>query len=144
MAGVEDVSNSTSSEAQPGSSASLKDGETAAQVDDQVVATHGPEHSLIDKHPPHPHPDSAQSPARPDLSVVRLIREADHSAGKLVNLLAKHFECFRDEARFEGQKVRFLKRAQIFVADLWAAFNGTGYGEFHDIGHLTMFAGKEI
>jgi hypothetical protein len=79
---------------------------------------------------------------RPDMSVVRLIQEADHSAGKLVNLLAKHFPCFQDEGRFDGRKVRFLKRAQIFVADLWAAFDNTGYGEFHDIEHITMFAGK--
>lgn len=35
-----------------------------------------------------------------------------------------------------------MKRAQIFVADLWAAFEGEGYGEFHDIDQITMFAGK--
>ena len=86
-------------------------------------------------------PEIAKS-VRPDLSVVRLIEKADHSAGKLVNLFAKHFPCFRDEVRFDGRKVRFLKRAQIFVADVWAAFNGTGYGAFDDIGHLTMFAGE--
>jgi hypothetical protein len=85
-------------------------------------------------------PTEAQT--RPDMSVVRLIQEADHSAGKLVNLLAKHFPCFQDQGRFEGRKVRFLKRAQIFVADLWAAFNGASYGEVHDIGHITMFAGE--
>lgn len=84
----------------------------------------------------------AEIQIQPDMSVVRLIQEADHSAGKLVNLLAKHFPCFRDEGRFDGRKVRFLKRAQIFVADLWAAFDGTNYGEFYDIGHITMFAGK--
>jgi hypothetical protein len=38
--------------------------------------------------------------------------------------------------------VRFLKRAQIFVADLWAAFDGEGYGEFNDVDKITMFAGK--
>lgn len=85
-------------------------------------------------------PTEAQ--ARPDVSVVALIQEAQGSAGKLVNLLAKHFPCFQDEGRFEGRKVRFLKRAQIFVADLWAAFNGTGYGGFDDIDHITMFAGR--
>jgi hypothetical protein len=84
-------------------------------------------------------PTEAQT--RPDVSVVRLIEEADRSAGKLVNLLVKHFSCFRDQGRFDGRKVRFLKRAQILVADLWAAFNGTGYGEFYDIDHITMFAG---
>lgn len=87
-------------------------------------------------------PLQASRPSRPDMTVVHLIEEADHSAGKLVNLLAKHFPCFRDEGRFDGRKVRFLKRAQIFVADLWAAFNGKGFGHFHDIHHLTMFAGE--
>lgn len=36
--------------------------------------------------------------------------------------------------------VSFLKRAQIFAADVWARFGGEGYGEFHDIDSLTMFA----
>ena len=83
-------------------------------------------------------------PSGPDLSVVRLIEKADHSAGKLVNLLVKYFPSFRDEARFDGRKVRLFKRAQIFVADLWAAFNGSSPGAFDDIGHLTMFAGKSV
>ena len=90
----------------------------------------------------YPDTKSAEAQTRPDMSVVRLVQEADHSAGKLVNLLAKHFPCFQDQGRFEGRKVRFLKRAQIFVADLWAAFNGASYGEVHDIGHITMFAGE--
>lgn len=88
------------------------------------------------------HPSDAQS--SPDLSVVRLLEKAEQSAGKLVNLLVKYFPSFRDEARFEGRKVRLYKRAQIFVADLWAAFNATGYGIFHDIGHLTMFADYRV
>jgi len=81
---------------------------------------------------------AAENATKPDLSVIRLIEKADHSAGKLVNLLAKHFPAFRDETRFDGKRVRLLKRAQIFVADLWAAFGGKSYGEFHDIDHLTM------
>ena len=79
---------------------------------------------------------------RPDHTVLRLIEEAGQSAGKLVNLLAKHFNCFRDETRFDGRTVRIMKRAQIFVADLWAALNDTEHGHFDDIDHLTMFAGK--
>ncbi|CAK3991233.1 Hypothetical predicted protein [Lecanosticta acicola] len=81
---------------------------------------------------------------RPDHAVVQMIQRADQSAGKLVNLLAKHFECFRDETRFDGRRVRLLKRAQIFVADLWAALNQRGLGEFVDIGHLTMFADYRV
>lgn len=91
-----------------------------------------------------PSNEPANAPTEPDFSVVRIIESADRSAGKLVNLLAKHFPSFRDETRFEGRKVRFLKRAQIFVADLWAAFNGTSYGEFRDIDHLTMFADYRV
>jgi hypothetical protein len=46
---------------------------------------------------------------------------------------------------FENRKsVRFLKRAQIVVADLWACFDGTGYGKFHDIDKITMFADYRI
>ena len=62
----------------------------------------------------------------------------------LVNTLGEHFPCFRDEFTFEERKVRFLKRAQIFVADLWAAFDGQGYGAFDDIDKITMFAGKHF
>ncbi|KAF1814353.1 hypothetical protein P152DRAFT_393407 [Eremomyces bilateralis CBS 781.70] len=76
--------------------------------------------------------------------LVNLINRADKSAAALVNILADHFPCFRDEARFEGRNVRFLKRAQIFVADLWAAFEGEGWGEFHDIDRITMFADYRI
>jgi hypothetical protein len=75
--------------------------------------------------------------------VVTLIEDAKNSAAGLVNLLAEKFNCFRDEGTFENKKVRFLKRAQIFVADLWAAFDGEGYGEFNDIDKITMFAGKQ-
>lgn len=39
-----------------------------------------------------------------------------------------------------GRKVWFLKRAQIFAADVWDRFGGKGHGEFTDIGELTMFA----
>jgi len=69
------------------------------------------------------------------------IEEANGSAATLVNLLVDNLPCFRDVARFEGKTVRFYKRAQILVADLWACFEGTGYGRFHDIDSITMFAG---
>jgi hypothetical protein len=75
-------------------------------------------------------------------SIVTLIEDAKGSAAGLVNLLAEKFTCFRDEGTFEKKKVRFLKRAQIFIADLWAAFDGESYGEFDDIDKITMFAGQ--
>ena len=79
-----------------------------------------------------------------DGSVAVLVEDAKNSAAGLVNLLAEKFACFADEGTFERKKVRFLKRAQIFVADVWAAFDGEGYGEFNDIDKITMFADYRV
>ena len=77
-----------------------------------------------------------------DCTFLTCINEAKGSAAALVNLIVSNFPCFRDEARFEGQTIRFYKRAQILVADLWACFDGEGYGRFDDINKITMFAGS--
>lgn len=78
-------------------------------------------------------------------SFTNVLEAADHSAAALVNLLAEDFSCFNDVNRFENRKsVRFLKRAQICVADLWAAFEGEGYGHFDDIDKITIFADYRI
>jgi len=37
-------------------------------------------------------------------------------------------------------KFFFYKRAQIFVGDVWGAFQGTGLGAFVDLDQLTCFA----
>lgn len=59
--------------------------------------------------------------------------------------MADDFSCFNDTVRFENRKsVRFLKRAQICVADLWAAFDGQDWGEFDDIDKITMFADYRV
>ena len=81
-------------------------------------------------------------------SVPDLVTSANGSAAALVNILARDFAAFRDEhPGFGGGRrkpVRFLKRAQIFVADLWACFEGSGYGEFRDIDKITMFADYRV
>ena len=78
-------------------------------------------------------------------SFIKCIEAADRSAAALVNLLAENFPCFNDVVRFENRKnVRFLKRAQICVADLWAAFDGEDYGHFDDIDKITMFADYRV
>lgn len=77
-------------------------------------------------------------------SFINLIKQADHSGARLVNLLVEYFSCFRDESSFHGKRVRFYKRAQILVADLWACFNGEGLGQFDDIDELTIFADYRI
>lgn len=77
-------------------------------------------------------------------SVVQLIDKANRSAATLVSLLTTHFPCFNDIAVLDDRIVHFHKRAQIFIADLWACFEGQSYGSFHDIGTITMFADYRI
>ena len=72
--------------------------------------------------------------------VSRLVESCDRDAVRLARLLATTFPCYRDVASYEGETVAFLKRAQIFAADLWDRFGGKGYGEFTNIEELTMFA----
>lgn len=79
-------------------------------------------------------------------SFTNCIEAANGSAAGLVNLLASDFSCFRDEFNFQGRRkpIRFLKRAQILVADLWACFQGEDYGAFKDIDKITMFADYRV
>lgn len=77
-------------------------------------------------------------------SFANCIAAANHSAAALVNLLVHDISCLRDEHVFEDKKVRIYKRGQILVADIWACFNGSSYGTFRDIDHITMFADYRI
>ena len=79
-----------------------------------------------------------------DGSIAKLVEESEHSAAHLVNLLVENFPAFRDEHYFHGKPVKFYKRAQILVADLWAAFNGQDYGHFDDISCITIFPDYRI
>ncbi|KAK9863549.1 hypothetical protein WJX84_001183 [Apatococcus fuscideae] len=75
---------------------------------------------------------------------ANLVRQADGSASALVRLMLDSFPGFRDTAVYRGQEVAFYKRAQIYVGDLWGAFQGTGLGRFDDIAQLTMFADYRV
>ena len=73
-------------------------------------------------------------------SFSNFVKEAHGSASKMLQMIVENFASYRDEANFQGKKVCFYKRAQILVADIWACFEGKGFGEFHDIDSITMFA----
>jgi Potential Queuosine, Q, salvage protein family len=73
-----------------------------------------------------------------------VVEEADASAVQLALLLAQDFPSFRDVTRYRGQPVRFLKRAQICVADLHTAFGGSSWGAFADIDRLSAFADYKL
>jgi hypothetical protein len=72
------------------------------------------------------------------------VEAAGHSALDLVRLLADVLPSFRDSAEYQGKKVFFYKRAQIFVADLFGALQGKGLGFFHDLDELTAFADYKV
>lgn len=78
-------------------------------------------------------------------SVVNLVSSCNFSCQTLVEILLNEFnDIWNDVGMFKGKKVYFLKRAQILVADLWAAFDGEGYGRFDDIDTITIFADYRI
>lgn len=73
----------------------------------------------------------------------RLVAAAEHSAARLVALLAE-MPFYRDVARWRGREVPLYKRAQLSVADLSLALGGRGYGLFADVDRLTIFADNLI
>jgi hypothetical protein len=82
--------------------------------------------------------------SNPSTTPTALINSASHSASRLVNTLTSTIASFNDAHAFSSREVKIHKRAQILVADLWAAFNGTSYGSFDDIHTLTMFADYRV
>jgi hypothetical protein len=67
------------------------------------------------------------------------VEAAAGSAERLAELLAE-MPFYRDVAHYEELVVPFYKRAQIVPSDLALAFDGQGFGRFHDLGRLTIFA----
>lgn len=73
-----------------------------------------------------------------------MVEEARGSAPALARLVAESLPSFDDVALHEGREVRFLKRAQILVADLWGAFGGGRWGALSDLDQLTAFADYKL
>jgi len=74
----------------------------------------------------------------------KLVEAAEKSAVKLVRLLAEKLGSFRDVGKYRGYDVFFYKRAQLFAADLYGAFQGKGWGSFFDMDQLTAFADYKL
>ena len=94
-------------------------------------------------------------------SATEFISKAHRSADSLVNLIIQYFPGFRDTAidGYGGRWVGFYKRAQIMVADLWAAlgdgkqrrstsatdnYNTLDHCCFQDIEVITTFADYRV
>jgi hypothetical protein len=74
-----------------------------------------------------------------DGSFANVVKLANGSAVRLVQLLLEHFPSVRDEPVVDGRKIRIWKRAQICVGEIWAALDGRGLAAFDDIDQLTMW-----
>jgi hypothetical protein len=75
---------------------------------------------------------------------ARLVECAERDAPRLAQMVAENFASFSDITVYDNREVRFLKRAQILVTDLWGAFHGQAWGQFDDIGALTAFADYKL
>ncbi|MFO7462089.1 MAG: queuosine salvage family protein [Desulfatiglandales bacterium] len=73
-----------------------------------------------------------------------LVASSQGSAAALARLLNRSLSSFRDVATYGDETVYFYKRAQLFAADLYGAFEGRGWGEFHDLSDLTAFADYKL
>eukprot|EP00768_Dysnectes_brevis_P008997 gnl/Dysnectes_brevis/8621_a15458_253.p1 GENE.gnl/Dysnectes_brevis/8621_a15458_253~~gnl/Dysnectes_brevis/8621_a15458_253.p1 ORF type:complete len:390 (+),score=70.75 gnl/Dysnectes_brevis/8621_a15458_253:48-1172(+) len=99
-------------------------------------------------------------------SVLSMVQSASQSALGLAGILSDNFSSYRDrmtipeavlarppstmdtamlpisvdEHSGDSTTLFFHKRAQIFVAEVWACFGGTGIGEFKDIDTISIFA----
>ncbi len=62
----------------------------------------------------------------------------------LVRLLARDFASFNDIATYRNREVRFLKRAQICIADIYGSFGGKQWGAFTNLDQLTIFADYKV
>jgi putative queuosine salvage protein len=81
---------------------------------------------------------------RYDGQFAHAVEKDGGSAVNLALLLVQDFSSFRDVAIYQGHEVRFFKRAQICVADLYGAFGGKGWGAFTDLDKLTIFADYKL
>lgn len=82
--------------------------------------------------------------ARYEGQFARACERSGQSAVELALLLARDFPSFADVSQWRDQPVPLLKRAQICVADLHAAFGAQRWGAFPDLDQLTAFADYKL
>lgn len=73
-----------------------------------------------------------------------VVRRANGSAVRLVELLRDSFPSWDDVAEFEGRDVAFYKRAQLAAGMLYQACDGQGWGAFDDMDTLTVYADYKL
>ena len=74
-----------------------------------------------------------------DGKIEKVIKLSSRDTGKILNVLYKNFPNYRDEAKFKGQKVYFMKKAQILIGDIDRAFPAP-LGKLKNTDNLTACA----
>ena len=74
----------------------------------------------------------------------KLVSSANNEAWRLVEIVADSFPSYRDVIMYKGRTISMLKRAQIFVSDLWFMFQGKSFGDLKGLEKLTMFADYRV
>ncbi|MBI4043472.1 MAG: hypothetical protein HY393_01540 [Candidatus Diapherotrites archaeon] len=73
-----------------------------------------------------------------------LLKEAQGDTGELLEVLISHFPFFQDTEMYNGRKVHFYKRAQLFIGDVYQAFSEEKWGRLKNIHTLTACADYKI
>jgi hypothetical protein len=79
-----------------------------------------------------------------DGEFANLVEACRGDAVRLAIAFAAEFTSFRDEARWQGRVVRFLKRAQIGAADLSRLLPNDPLGRLSGLEQLTAFADYKV
>lgn len=79
-----------------------------------------------------------------ETTFCEVLESCDHSASKLLDWVTNNLQSYNDRFVYHDETVSILKRAQILVGELWACFNGEGFGKFEDIDTITMFADYRV
>ncbi len=75
---------------------------------------------------------------------AQAITQTNNNAIALVHLLARNFSSFNDVVSYRKHEVRFFKRAQICVADIYGSFGGKHWAAFTNLSKLTIFADYKL
>jgi len=75
-----------------------------------------------------------------DSNFGNVVNSANRDALALLDIIVNEFPSFNDSASFEVEKIKFHKRAQLLISDIYNVFEGKDYGKLENIGKLTVCA----
>lgn len=76
--------------------------------------------------------------------VIQLVKEAQNSGPRLVNLIVDNFPSFKDVSTFQEKEICFYKRAQLLTTDIAETLNGTEFGSIGQMEELTGCADYKL